>query len=1017
MRSRPSGRTRAHQPAKVTPPVPEGAIPRRRLFSALDRLRRQAPAIWLSGEPGSGKTTLVATWLAHPRRRPVWLRVDAADAEVATFFHYLAVAVRAATGRPVALPAFTPEYLPDLDAFSRMFFRRLAERLRPGTVIVLDDCHAIPPEAAFFGALRAGVEELTAEVTLVLVSRGDPPPALARARAHGELAVLPAGALALTTAESLALARARGVGAGRARVEALRQAVRGWAAGLSLMLARGEAPGASPLSSTAEYFASEVLDRVEPASRRVLLEVALLEAPTAELVQRATGNAEASRVLAALARRGLFTVRHDGPRPAFELHGLFREFLVERGREELPPGRADEVRCAAAGALAGGGPAGAEAAIALLAEARAFTQMAGLVRGVAGALLRDGRAQTVARWIEALPEEVRRGDPWLLHWDGVAILPFEPGSARERLREALAAFEARGEATGAWLSWAAIVESVVFEWKDFVVLGAALADHDRLATRFPFPSPEVEARVAVAAFTAASLHRPDHPSYAAWAQVVRGLALSAPDPVLRLQAGALLVSHEALVLGTVGPNRPVVAALDPIARDPETPAAPSSLWLSAVGTFHIVAGDLDACAASAADALEASRRHGLRAWDFVSRMLEASVSISRDAGDVPERVVAAERAVRPDSRVDLANLRVVQGFAALRAGRAAAAVALGEEGLTRARAAGYTMPAVLALLLLARARAKAGDVAGAERALGALQQIDAAVGSLRARCFAAFIEADLRPDGAERTAALGRAFRLARESGAPPLLIFSRAELADLAAAALVLGVAEEDVRAFVVARGLEPPAALAAPERWPWPLRIRLLGGFEVERNGAPWSAGRGATRKPVELVQALAALGARDVPEHAVAEALWPDSDGDAAQHALETTLYRLRRTLGTELVVQRQRRLSLAPGRCGVDALHLQERLRASLAHLARPEARRGGRARADAAAVVALYRGPLLPEVGAAWAIEARDRLRRQIERWLRALEALPGDPGDSSGARRALVAADPALQAPPSLRLA
>ena len=41
MRSRPNGRARIHKPAKVTPPIPEGAIPRRRLFAELDSA--QAP--------------------------------------------------------------------------------------------------------------------------------------------------------------------------------------------------------------------------------------------------------------------------------------------------------------------------------------------------------------------------------------------------------------------------------------------------------------------------------------------------------------------------------------------------------------------------------------------------------------------------------------------------------------------------------------------------------------------------------------------------------------------------------------------------------------------------------------------------------------------------------------------------------------------------------------------------------------------------------------------------------------
>jgi hypothetical protein len=1004
---RPRSRSRAHQPAKVTPPVPESAIERRRLFVALDRLRRRAPAVWISGQPGSGKTTLVATWLAARRVRPIWLRLDAADAELATFFHYFGVAVRATTGRRIPLPALTPEYLRDLDGFSRTFFRTLAERLRPGAVIVLDECDAVPPDAAFFAAVRTGLEELAGGISLVMLSRGDPPAALARVRANGELAALPAAALELTPAESVALARARGVAAARSRLEMLRQSVRGWAAGLSLVLGRQEL-GASPLAFTAEYFASEVLDRLEPPIRRVLLEVALLETPTAELVVRATGNADAPRALVALARRGLFIVRHEGEHPAFELHGLFREFLLERGREALPPGRADEVRCAAADALAEGGPAGVEAAIALLEEAGAFERMARLVCGAAPALLRDGRGQTVARWISAIPPAIRDAEPWLLHLEGVAILPFEPGRARERLRQALAAFETRGDADGVWRSWAATVESVVFEWKDLVVLGPLLADHDRLSARFPFPSPDVETRVTAAAFTAASLHRPDHPSYRAWSRAVRTLALTAPDPVIRLTAGAALIAHESLVLGAVLPNRPVVEALDRIAHAPETPPAASVIWLSAAGTHHFTSGNLEACATSCAEALEAAHRHGLRAWDFIPRMLEASVAISREAPDVAQRLVAAERAVHPESQIDLANLRVVQGFAALRAGRVDAAASLGDEALSRAQACGYPMPAFLAMLLLARTRIRLGDRAGAAQTLAALRQLSASVDSLRARSFGAFMEADLRPDGPERTAALALAFRLVRESGAPPLLLFSRAELGAMCASALARGVSADDVGAFVRALALEPPADLDGPELWPWRTRIRILGGFEVLRDGAPWTVARGAGRKPLELLQVLAVLGGKDVPEHALSEALWPDSDGDAAQHAVETTLYRLRRSLGADLLVQRQRRLSFADGQCGVDALHLDQRLRSAQAELARPGGPAPDRLRADAEAILALYRGPLLPAADAPWAREARLRLQRKLDRWLAAVGAVAGDPADVTALRRSLAAVDPGL---------
>jgi hypothetical protein len=110
-----------------------------------------------------------------------------------------------------------------------------------------------------------------------------------------------------------------------------------------------------------------------------------------------------------------------------------------------------------------------------------------------------------------------------------------------------------------------------------------------------------------------------------------------------------------------------------------------------------------------------------------------------------------------------------------------------------------------------------------------------------------------------------------------------------------------------------------------------------------------------------------------------------------------------------VQRQRRISFADGQCGIDVLHLEARLRATQGELARAGGPAPERVRADASAVVALYRGPLLAAVEAPWAAEARLRLRRKLDRWVASLAALPGDPADAEAVRVALAAVDPELR--------
>src|SRR5882672_2015140 len=71
----------------------------------------------------------------------------------------------------------------------------------------------------------------------VFLSRGGPPPTLARLIANGQLAVLERAAMQLTLDEARGVAAARGV-KDAARVAAIHDLTRGWTAGLVLMLER-----------------------------------------------------------------------------------------------------------------------------------------------------------------------------------------------------------------------------------------------------------------------------------------------------------------------------------------------------------------------------------------------------------------------------------------------------------------------------------------------------------------------------------------------------------------------------------------------------------------------------------------------------------------------------------------------------------------------------------------------------------------------------------------------------------
>ena len=65
--------------AKLTRLKVHRAVPRERLFKELDE-SRERPLVWVVAPPGSGKTTLVSTYVDARKLPTAWYHIDAARA-------------------------------------------------------------------------------------------------------------------------------------------------------------------------------------------------------------------------------------------------------------------------------------------------------------------------------------------------------------------------------------------------------------------------------------------------------------------------------------------------------------------------------------------------------------------------------------------------------------------------------------------------------------------------------------------------------------------------------------------------------------------------------------------------------------------------------------------------------------------------------------------------------------------------------------------------------------------------
>jgi len=80
--------------AKTTRPSLSGILPRERLFLRLDE-GKESSITWISGPPGSGKTTLATNYIDERGLDCLWYQVDAGESDVATFFYYMGQAIQA----------------------------------------------------------------------------------------------------------------------------------------------------------------------------------------------------------------------------------------------------------------------------------------------------------------------------------------------------------------------------------------------------------------------------------------------------------------------------------------------------------------------------------------------------------------------------------------------------------------------------------------------------------------------------------------------------------------------------------------------------------------------------------------------------------------------------------------------------------------------------------------------------------------------------------------------------------
>ena len=982
--------------AKISKPRLQRVLPRQRLFRQLDE-SREYPATWISGPGGSGKTTLISSYIDEHKLPCLWYQIDEGDSDIATFFYYMGLAgKKAAPRKRTPLPLLTPEYALGIPAFTKRYFEKLFDRLKKPGVLVLDNYQEALSDSLLHEVIRNALSVIPDETNLFVLSRGEPPSVLARARASNILNVIGWNELRLQPQEMQDMVRLLARRAySKELIDYLYEKTDGWIAGLLLLLKRSEIEDIDPqlfsrftLKEVFDYFASEIFEDADREVQEFLLSTSIFPRMTTHMAERLTGVDRAEQILSSMNRNHCFTDRRLDKETTYQYHPLFREFLLRRANNTYSHPRITELKIEAAKLLDEDGQM--EAAISMFHEAGDLQNMIRLILTHAQPLVLQGRYQTLEQWLNSLPEELLTREPWLLYWLGTCKIPANPVEGRMIFERALSVFEDRGEIAGIFLAICGVYDAITYSFQSFDLFDQWIAKLSALCEKVTsFPSPEIEARLTFSMLHALTLRRPQHPDFKKWEERALVYLQSNIDANAKIQLLLPLIIKR-IFSGQLMEAEVLINTYRGLTKSPDITPLSLITFIDLKAFCYWLNGKFIECSYAVTEALELSASSGVHIMEGFIRAHGAAAALSSgDLASADTFLQGVEANLERAGAWEKGLFYTVATWRVLLKRDLAQAAFYSELALRWAEESGS--PQAIAACNYGRALSLHGSGEhnqAAEhhaKAFASCHETSALQEQFTCHLGQAEFALDLE-DETKLIESLSKAMAIGRKQGYVNTYFWRPEVMVKLCCKALQADIEVEYVQDLIRKRNLipdEPPVLLG---NWPWAVRVFTLGRFELWVDGKPLQSHRKTQKRPLELLKVLVSFGNQSVDKNQLSDLLWPEADGDRAQQTFDTTLHRLRQLLGYDKAVNLQEgKMNLDPRYCWVDSFAFE--------HILEQADSSSAKAKKDTAMqlfekAVSLYEGPFLGgEAVQPWAISYSERLR---SKFLRSIERL----GDS-----------------------
>lgn len=618
---------------------------------------------------------------------------------------------------------------------------------------------------------------------------------------------------------------------------------------------------------------------------------------TKHMAEEITGDSSASDILNEVNRKNYFISRHGQADPVYEYHPLYQDFLQAQAKKLLLPADLRELRGKSATLLELNGQT--EAAVFQLKEIGEWKAMADIVLTHAPGMLNEGRHRLLQEWLEFMHPDAAQAIPWLIYFRAMSIMPFNPATAQELFEEAFDKFQKQQDQFGAMLSASGAINAIFWGYENFAPLDHWRAGLNELAQDMDsFPDQQIEAWVTGCLVIASSLREVYSPETEVWEKRVFTIVETSATASIKAQALYLVYWHQLFYKG-IPDALPVLNELQRMASAYETQPLVSACALLAEAQYHLCTGLHDKVMAAAIKGLDIAEKTGVHSADvWYYFFLIMSYNNRMDYAGTDPWIDKIQKDVNTWPKWSKSSYHWIMTQREIFRKDYTRALYEGELGLDLAIKSGNPFSIASNHLSLAnlfhiigkRHEALEHLEQGRSYALQRNSKVTMIIVLLHDAKFA-FDDGD----EAKGLSLLGQSLALARESEVAIHLSYNPMLALSMCEKALEEGIEVEFVQHIIRRRQLIPQKSPVHIEHWPWPVKIYTMGRFTILIDDEHSPPQRKTKQTPIKLLQALIALGGRDVSCEKLSDLLWPDAEGDTAHHALETTLHRLRGLLG--------------------------------------------------------------------------------------------------------------------------